>query len=102
MKRRFTVIVLFFIPPTPHPKLLPLQLFMWILHILLYLPEVGSVERSGNGFCHACLADARGSGQTDDLALRGALQLGHRDKLQDPLLYVVQSVVVSVQHLSVA
>ena len=52
------------------------------------------VEGPGDGLADAGLADPRGSRQAHDLTLHRALQLRHRDKLQDPLLDVLQPVVI--------
>mmetsp|Transcript_34176 Transcript_34176/g.106089 ORF Transcript_34176/g.106089 Transcript_34176/m.106089 type:complete len:229 (-) Transcript_34176:10-696(-) len=55
------------------------------------------VQRARDALAHGSLADSRGPHQAHDLALRGLLEEADRDVLQDPLLHVLQPVVVLVQ-----
>ena len=59
------------------------------------LPVQSGSHRNGNGG----LAHARRAYQTDDLPLGIGIQLAHSNKLQDPLLYLLQAEVIPIQEL---
>mmetsp|Transcript_272 Transcript_272/g.314 ORF Transcript_272/g.314 Transcript_272/m.314 type:complete len:203 (-) Transcript_272:938-1546(-) len=63
-------------------------------------PKVLAVQRRRNALADARLADTRGADQAEDLALTlSALELAYGHELKDPLLHILEAVVVRVQHL---
>ena len=54
----------------------------------------------GNAACNRCLPDARWARKAEDLSLNFALELAHRNELQDDVFDVVHAVMVPIQDLA--
>ena len=55
---------------------------------------------AGDALSQGRLADARGAHQAEDRSLQVAAQLAHGEKLQDPLLHLLEAVVIRIEHVA--
>jgi len=62
-------------------------------------PEELSLQGSGDRLSDRRLSHTRGADETDDFALHGSAKLSNGQKLQDPVLDILQSVMVLIQDL---